>query len=306
VRKLLLVVGLSLCGFVHTQIGVFPYSQSFSSVDPLNFTQDNSNWDFSDNSAWRSSNYSASIDEEKEYMYIRLSVKYGYTYKLSFWSKNICKLRLSVNDTPDQNSLPQPSTNININDSYCENGIWKKDSISYTPLYTGVMYFQIRADKIEDDDGYIDDILITETAPISLPISLLYFNVTSVGSYNRVNWSTASEFNNDYFLLDKSLDGYYFVPVVKVDGVFNSTSQLYYEVCDYILYNGILYYRLKQVDINGDETVFDIISVDNRLKVSPILLKVTNIMGQVVEDFKTSGILLYHYDDGSVIKRYIE
>ena len=103
-----------------------------------------------------------------------------------------------------------------------------------------------------------------------------------------------------------TINGYYFVPVLKVDGVFHSTNQLYYEVCDYILYNGILYYRLKQVDINGSETVFDIISVDNRLKVSPILLKVTNIMGQVVEDFKASGILLYHYDDGSVIKRYIE
>lgn len=145
-----------------------------------------------------------------------------------------------------------------------------------------------------------------EMPPISLPIGLLYFGGKSIGEYNRLYWSTASETNNDYFLLHRSMDGQNFSLVSKVNGAGTSTTELYYEVNDYVLYDGISYYRLKQVDINGDEAEFDLISVDNRLKGSPVLVKVTNVLGQVVEDFKVSGIVLYHYDDGSVIKRYID
>jgi hypothetical protein len=307
-RKILLTFSiLFICLFMNAQISTFPYSQTFSNVDPANFTQDNSNWDFSDNSDWRSPNYSASIDDEDEYMYINLSVKSGHTYTLTFWSKNICRLKWNVNDTPDQNSLLQPLKNINISNNDCKNGIWKKDSITYTPFYDGIMYFQIRADKIEDEDddeGYIDDILITETPPIALPITLLYLKAENIEYYNRIEWSTASETNNDYFLLEKTKDGLDFNTVCMVTGAGNSSYQRFYETNDVFITDGIVYYRLKQVDYDGKETKYDMISVDNRIKVAPTLKKITDVLGHEVAATETGRVLFFHYDDGTVIKRY--
>ena len=298
-KKLLFIISLLLCHFVNSQINTFPYTQTFSNISPPNFTSTPGDWSFINNNNSRTGSYSASIDEdyEGEYMYINLSVKSGHTYTLTFWSKNICELRWDVN-------TPPPKKIKNIDGCDDEDGVWTQSTITYTPLYTGIMYFQISAHKIEDDDGYIDDITITENPPVSLPITLLYFKGHNIGNYNIITWSTASELNNDYFLLDKTTDGSYFTPVSKVNGAGTSTTQQYYEINDYVVFDGILYYRLKQVDFDGEETIYDLISIDNRLKASPILSKVTNIMGQSVSENQTGIILLFHYTDGTVIKRY--
>ena len=98
---------------------------------------------------------------------------------------------------------------------------------------------------------------------IPLPIELVTFNGKSQGKRNLLNWTTASETNNDYFTVEKSPDALSFQPLTKVAGAGNSSTTLNYSTYDDNPINGVTYYRLKQTDYNGKFTYSSIISVNN-------------------------------------------
>lgn len=85
-----------------------------------------------------------------------------------------------------------------------------------------------------------------------LPVTWLAFTGTSDGRNHTLDWSTASEINNDYFELERSVDGRIFTPIAKIDGSGNSNSRLNYSYTDKMAPVGRVYYRLRQVDFNGD------------------------------------------------------
>jgi Secretion system C-terminal sorting domain len=84
-----------------------------------------------------------------------------------------------------------------------------------------------------------------------LPIELLKFTATKCNNDVCLDWTTATETNNDYFTVEKSTDGIYFEEVSVVDGAGNSTTVLNYSSLDDEPYQGVSYYRLKQTDFNG-------------------------------------------------------
>lgn len=95
-----------------------------------------------------------------------------------------------------------------------------------------------------------------------LPIELIYFNATFNGKSIDIEWETASEINNDYFTLERSVDMINFLPIClnipsKAPGG-NSTSILSYRLTDNNVLPGIYYYRLKQTDVNGKSNYSDI------------------------------------------------
>ncbi|MFN3939424.1 MAG: T9SS type A sorting domain-containing protein, partial [Chitinophagales bacterium] len=96
-----------------------------------------------------------------------------------------------------------------------------------------------------------------------LPVTLLSFSATSVGLENLLQWSTATEINNDYYEVQKSHDGVSFVPFGKIPGAGNSTETIYYSYVDAAPFPGITYYRLKQVDYNGMHDYSKIVAVKN-------------------------------------------
>ena len=63
--------------------------------------------------------------------------------------------------------------------------------------------------------------------------------------------TTASEINNDYFEVQRSRDNQLFETIDKVDGAGSSTFTLNYKDVDMNPYNGVSYYRLRQVDYDG-------------------------------------------------------
>jgi hypothetical protein len=72
-----------------------------------------------------------------------------------------------------------------------------------------------------------------------------------------LDWSTATETNNDFFTAEKSLDGSNFVTVAKINTKAqngNSSQPLYYSATDETPYSGVSYYRLKQTDLDGQFT----------------------------------------------------
>lgn len=96
---------------------------------------------------------------------------------------------------------------------------------------------------------------------ILLPIELLDFTGDCVTNGVLLNWSTAAEINNDYFLIEKSNDGYEWEQIVKIKGVVNSCTTTKYVHFDYTDQNNLNYYRMSQIDINGQKKVFKAIDV---------------------------------------------
>lgn len=144
----------------------------------------------------------------------------------------------------------------------------------------------------------IDDIKLTyQTA---LPITLMSFTAQKVENSNLLEWTTASELNNDYFLLERSTDGITWRTINKSSGAGNSNTLIDYSFSDYDFENTINYYRLSQVDFNGVSETFNIISITN-IKKQKQILKITNSLGQDVP-IDTKGLLIVTYEDGSSIK----
>jgi hypothetical protein len=88
----------------------------------------------------------------------------------------------------------------------------------------------------------------------SLPIELTDFNVHVKNNSVVVNWITATETNNDYFTLERSLDGDIWTTIYTCDGAGTSTKEHQYTFTDYSPYSGVNYYRLKQTDIDAQFT----------------------------------------------------
>ncbi len=97
-----------------------------------------------------------------------------------------------------------------------------------------------------------------------LPIELLSFTVEPKAVGNLCRWSTASETNNEYFNLERSFDGDVFKTINRVEGygVGSTTETRYYSYLDGEVCKGIVYYRLKQVDIDGHFSYSDVIAVN--------------------------------------------
>ncbi|MBI2268820.1 MAG: hypothetical protein HYU69_00520 [Bacteroidetes bacterium] len=84
-----------------------------------------------------------------------------------------------------------------------------------------------------------------------LPIELLGFTAVSEKSFVKLNWSTATETNNDYFTVERSGNGSNYDLVQTIKGAGNNTTKLEYELIDSKPLKGINYYRLKQTDYDG-------------------------------------------------------
>jgi len=95
-----------------------------------------------------------------------------------------------------------------------------------------------------------------------LPIELLNFTAEVIDSHVQLNWTTASENNNDYFNIEKSSDGIIFNSIYTINGAGNSTSIINYSAVDNDPSEGSSYYRLKQTDYNGDNSYSELVAIE--------------------------------------------
>jgi hypothetical protein len=152
------------------------------------------------------------------------------------------------------------------------------------------------------EEWWIDNIELVEE--IALPIELIFFDGVDNTTNNLLYWSTASEKDNDYFTIERSIDGETWESISNVDAVGNSQEVLNYSYTDKTFKRGeINYYRLYQTDFNGTKEYFNIVSIDNTLNQSKIV-KIINMMGQEVNDFSSNGIYIIVYDDGTIKKMW--
>lgn len=100
---------------------------------------------------------------------------------------------------------------------------------------------------------------------IETPLPIELVNFTARPSDNKtvqLKWQTASELNNDFFTIERSINAQDWHEVIKTDGAGNSSSLLSYMNIDNQPYDGLSYYRLKQTDFDGKFEYSEIRSVN--------------------------------------------
>ncbi|MBI4947712.1 MAG: T9SS type A sorting domain-containing protein [Bacteroidetes bacterium] len=101
---------------------------------------------------------------------------------------------------------------------------------------------------------------------LPLPVEMLAFKTVCSSGKAKLQWSTASETNNNYFGIERSDDGVNFQTIGKVNGAGNSNTTRNYLFVDEQLPSpvgegsGVRYYRLKQTDYNGSYTYSEVVS----------------------------------------------
>ncbi len=158
---------------------------------------------------------------------------------------------------------------------------------------------------------------ITAFSPFSIantvfPVELMSFKGEESSNKVLLTWATASEINNDYFAIERSVDNVNFAAIGTVKGAGNSTRLNTYNFIDAeaaALVQPTLYYRLKQVDMDGTFTYSATVVVnmskgnhtvetiapnpfDNTLKitfksnktVTHVQVKITDINGRIVSE----------------------
>lgn len=84
-----------------------------------------------------------------------------------------------------------------------------------------------------------------------LPIELSFFNAEKRISFILLNWRTASELNNDFMAVERSRDGKLWEELDRVVGAGTTHTPQDYSFIDEKPIPGVNYYRLKQVDFDG-------------------------------------------------------
>ena len=157
---------------------------------------------------------------------------------------------------------------------------------------------------------------------IVLPVELQSFKVKANEKGNLLTWSTASEKDNATFQIERSADGTNFQTIGAVKGNGTTNAEQYYTFSDDAPLS-MSYYRLRQTDINGAETISKIISVardkGTLIKVYPSVastfltietaettddatLTVTDMVGRMVLQQKVQSLSLTQLDISRLAK----
>ncbi len=107
-----------------------------------------------------------------------------------------------------------------------------------------------------------------------LPVELTAFQVSCEEDQIQIQWSTASELNSSHFEVEKSNDLINWNLISETAAAGNSNINMDYQTSDIERSSDVIYYRLKQVDLNGESKVYGPISTlceieSNSMKVYP-------------------------------------
>ena len=155
------------------------------------------------------------------------------------------------------------------------------------------------------------EIGIAGTSVNPLPVSLTSFTGTATGIDGILNWSTSTETNNQGFQVERSKDGRSFESTgYFVKGVGNSRIVKNYSLLDVNAFAkaDVIYYRLKQVDVDGKFTYSQVIKVSTLASAVKGLLAFPNPYNSsynVVFNAATEGTAIIEMTDiqGRIITR---
>lgn len=118
---------------------------------------------------------------------------------------------------------------------------------------------------------------LAKASPSTFPVEWLGFEVVPNGEDARLSWETALELNSSHFEVQRSLDMQKFVGIGEVAASGNSSEVKSYEFTDekaLLRQEAVVYYRLKQVDLDGKSNFSEVVSLRLETDKSEIQLTV--------------------------------
>ncbi len=167
----------------------------------------------------------------------------------------------------------------------------------------------------------VDGFRVANTWSPTIPVELTKFAAQKDNATAKLTWSTASELNNSHFDIERSANGKTFDKIGEISGYGSTQEARTYTFVDEKPFTAANYYRLRQVDLDGKETVSKAVSVNfdknTSLKIYPSIatdnvnvelngvdgaadMTVTNLLGQVVKTQKlqnTEGVISLNIRD---------
>ena len=110
--------------------------------------------------------------------------------------------------------------------------------------------------------GNSDGFAFTLAVNIPLPVELISFHAQVVNGTVVLKWETASEINNDFFTIERSINAELFEPVIKVKGNGTIAESMQYQAEDRFPHVGRSYYRLSQTDFDGTVSYSHVVLVE--------------------------------------------
>jgi hypothetical protein len=124
-------------------------------------------------------------------------------------------------------------------------------------------------DNDGDFDAFIGEengtINFYENAPVALPVEMTNFDVAPIENVVEVTWQTASERNNEGFEVQRSAGGQEWQTLGFVKGNGTTLETQNYTYTDESPLTQISYYRLKQIDFDGQFEYSNILSVKTKV-----------------------------------------
>ncbi len=102
------------------------------------------------------------------------------------------------------------------------------------------------------------------TATGILPVELSEFNGNATSSGNMLSWTTEGEYKNDHFEVMYSRDAEHFEKVGIIQGAGTTSQQQTYDFIHQGVPSGTSFYKLQQVNLDGERTDSKIISINSK------------------------------------------
>lgn len=151
-------------------------------------------------------------------------------------------------------NLPEGGTDPNPN-SFFAMSVFGDDKTNQTSMFYSVPGFSSAQNEIIAG-GYSGLSITTTTSSIALPVKFTSFDLIKKDNDALITWAVENETSiTDRYEIERSLDGITFEKITTLAKLNNGNSGNVYSSLDKnistIKNNGILYYRIKQIDLNG-------------------------------------------------------
>jgi hypothetical protein len=131
-----------------------------------------------------------------------------------------------------------------------------------------------------------------------LPVKLISFSAAQDQQKVNLKWTTATESNNDFFTIERSVNEGPWTEIKRIKGAGNSTDIINYQAYDESPAKGTCHYRLKQTDLDGTtvysetRTVRNVTSTGSGISIYPIPNTGNNINIAGISDYKNHELSL--------------
>jgi hypothetical protein len=161
-------------------------------------------------------------------------------------------------------AIGEPPTNPNqlVAQRWNTAAYWDPAQTSPAQTYSNdapaVGTFQVGVPSVS---SYSTSWTITDSS-VPLPVELVSFTAEFKEDRVEVIWATESEIDNDFFTVQRTMNGEQFEDVVNVKGNGTTAATHRYSAADTQLLPGRWYYRIRQTDYDGSHSYSRLVAVD--------------------------------------------